>query len=122
MYQALNRPHTWSEGYYFFTFANKQACSEFKQAVGAGLGRFLLEPVWGDADGNRSRYTPDASVTWGYTVYAFLARAGAHGEIRGNWVENPIPGGSRYYLRIYVPGLDEHDPYWKQLASRYKAS
>jgi hypothetical protein len=87
----------------------------------AGVGRFLTEPVFGDADPNRARYTPEAAVTWGYTIYAFMAHAGAKGMIRGNWIENAVRGGGdRYYLRLQVPGLEESDPYWKRLVAYYK--
>lgn len=122
MYHAYSKDHVWSEGYYFFTFANKQACAQFKQSVAmATIGSFLSEPVWGDADPKRERYTPEAAVTWGYTIYAFVAHTGSKGTMQGNWVENPVPGGNgRYYLRIHVPGLDEHAPYWNRLVSRYK--
>jgi hypothetical protein len=122
MYHAYSKPHVWSDGYYFFTFPNKQACAQFKQSVTmAGIGRFLPEPVWGDADQNKTRYTPETAVSWGYTIYAFVANAGAKGTMRGNWVENVVRGADdRYYLRIHVPGLEEFDPYWKRLVAQYK--
>jgi hypothetical protein len=122
MYHAYNKPYVWSEEHYFFTFPNQQACAAFKHAVAmAGVGRFLPEPVWGDADENRGRYTPGSEVRWGYTIYAFMAHAGAKGMLRGNWIESAVPGGGgRYYLRLYVPGLEESDPYWKRLVSYYK--
>jgi len=122
VYHAYKHPHIWSEGYYFFTFPDRQACGQFKQAVTkAGIARFLLEPVWGDADPKRARYTPEAAVTWGCTIYSFIACTGPKGSMPGTWVENPVAGASnRYYLRIQVPGLDEHDPFWKRLVSQYK--
>lgn len=122
MYYAFNKPHVFSEGYYFFTFANKEACARFKQAVSsAGVGRFLTEPVWGDGDQNRDRYTPEGCMRWGYTIYAFMAHTGAKGMLRGNWVENLVsPGDTRHYLRIHVPGLEGTDPYWQRLVSHYR--
>jgi len=122
MYHAYNHPHIWSDGYYFFTFPSKEACGQFKQSVtAAGYARFLLEPVWGDKDPNLSRYTPEAAVTWGYTIYSLVASAGPSGTMPGTWVENPVAKtDTRYYLRIQVPGLTEFDPFWKRLVSRYK--
>lgn len=119
MYHAFNHPHIWSDGNYFFTFPNKSACSQFKQAVtSAGLVRFLLDPVWGDRDPNLARYSPEASVTWGYTIYSLVANAGPQGSMKGTWVENPVSTtDSRYYLRLQVPGLNQDDPFWKRLAS-----
>ena len=121
MYHAYNHPHIWSEGYYFFTFPSKEACGQFKQAVSAArIARFLLDPLWGDADPNRACYSPEAVVTWGCTIYSLVACTGPKGEMPGNWVENAVPGMNRYYLRIQVPGLGESDPFWNRLVAHYK--
>jgi hypothetical protein len=119
MYNAYNHPHVWSEGYYFFTFASKEACAQFKQSVSAaGIARFLLDAVWGDS--KNSRNTPEASATWGCTIYSLVACTGPKGAMPGNWVENPVRGMNRYYLRLHVPGLSETDPFWSRLVSRYQ--
>ncbi len=121
MYHAYNHPHIWSEGYYFFTFPNKEACGRFKGEVSsARIARFLLHPLWGDKDPESSRYTPEAAATWGCTIYAFEACTGPTGAMPGDWVENPVPGAGHYYLRIRVPGLGESDPFWKRLIAHYK--
>jgi hypothetical protein len=119
MYHAFNHPHIWSDGNYFFTFPNKQACSQFKQAVSSkGIVRFLTDPVWGDKDPNLARYSPESSVTWGYTIYSLEANISPNKKMRGTWVENPVNStDSRFYLRIQIPELKENDPFWKRLVA-----